>query len=88
MDDLDPCNKRVMKDVMWHSLCVSVTEHLPILNRNFVHFLIVTDPGGQRRDQSPAQKVFGRLLSEPGRFAYAGLCGVSLGQLFQGPEQK
>uniref|UniRef100_A0A673ISS5 Transmembrane and coiled-coil domain-containing protein 4-like n=1 Tax=Sinocyclocheilus rhinocerous TaxID=307959 RepID=A0A673ISS5_9TELE len=25
---------------------------------------------------------------EPVRFAYAGLCGVSLGQLFQGPEQK
>uniref|UniRef100_A0A672MPS6 Transmembrane and coiled-coil domains 4 n=1 Tax=Sinocyclocheilus grahami TaxID=75366 RepID=A0A672MPS6_SINGR len=32
--------------------------------------------------------LFGRQLSEPGRFAYAGLCGVSLGQLFQGPEQK
>uniref|UniRef100_A0A671QXG1 Transmembrane and coiled-coil domain-containing protein 4-like n=1 Tax=Sinocyclocheilus anshuiensis TaxID=1608454 RepID=A0A671QXG1_9TELE len=51
------------------------------------HF-IVTDPGGQKHDQSPAEKVFGRQLSEPGRFAYAGLCGVSLGQLFQGPEQK
>ncbi|XP_056305771.1 LOW QUALITY PROTEIN: transmembrane and coiled-coil domain-containing protein 4 [Danio aesculapii] len=32
--------------------------------------------------------VFGRQLSEPGRFAYAGLCGVSLGQLFHGSEQK
>uniref|UniRef100_A0A8C1Z3M2 Transmembrane and coiled-coil domains 4 n=1 Tax=Cyprinus carpio TaxID=7962 RepID=A0A8C1Z3M2_CYPCA len=53
----------------------------------FCHF-IVPDPGGQKRDQSPAEKVFGRQLSEPGRFAYAGLCGVSLGQLFQGPEQK
>ncbi|KAF4096366.1 transmembrane and coiled-coil domain-containing protein 4 [Onychostoma macrolepis] len=49
---------------------------------------LTPDPGGQKRDQSPAEKVFGRLLSEPGRFAYAGLCGVSLGQLFQGPEQK
>uniref|UniRef100_A0A8C2D8C0 Transmembrane and coiled-coil domains 4 n=1 Tax=Cyprinus carpio TaxID=7962 RepID=A0A8C2D8C0_CYPCA len=49
---------------------------------------LTPDPGGQKRDQSPAEKVFGRQLSEPGRFAYAGLCGVSLGQLFQGPEQK
>lgn len=49
---------------------------------------IVTDPGGQKNDQSPAERVSGRQLSEPGRFAYAGLCGVSLGQLFRGPEQK
>ncbi|XP_052450355.1 transmembrane and coiled-coil domain-containing protein 4 [Carassius gibelio] len=49
---------------------------------------LTPDPGGQKHDQSPAEKVFGRQLSEPGRFAYAGLCGVSLGQLFQGPEQK
>ncbi|XP_043086144.1 transmembrane and coiled-coil domain-containing protein 4 [Puntigrus tetrazona] len=49
---------------------------------------LTPDPGGQTRDRSPTEKVFGRRLSEPGRFAYAGLCGVSLGQLFQGPEQK
>lgn len=48
----------------------------------------VTDRGGQKHDRSSAEKVFGRQLSEPGRFAYAGLCGVSLGQLFHGPEQK
>jgi len=41
--------------------------------------LLLTDPGG------PQTPVFGRLLSEPGRFALAGLCGVSLGQLFHGP---
>lgn len=49
---------------------------------------IVTDPGGQKKKQSPVENVFGRQLSEPGRFAYAGLCGVSLGQLFHGHEQK
>ncbi|XP_067226816.1 transmembrane and coiled-coil domain-containing protein 4 isoform X1 [Chanodichthys erythropterus] len=49
---------------------------------------LTPDPGGQKKNQSPAEKVSGRQLSEPGRFAYAGLCGVSLGQLFHGPEQK
>ncbi|XP_063065008.1 transmembrane and coiled-coil domain-containing protein 4 isoform X2 [Engraulis encrasicolus] len=32
--------------------------------------------------------LVGRRLSEPGRFAYAGLCGVSLGQLFPGSHQR
>ncbi|KAG5838831.1 hypothetical protein ANANG_G00227800 [Anguilla anguilla] len=50
-----------------------------------------TDPEGEAtspdgRDLSEAVAVIGRQLSEPGRFAYAGLCGVSLGQLFSGPE--
>ncbi|XP_051515525.1 transmembrane and coiled-coil domain-containing protein 4 isoform X1 [Myxocyprinus asiaticus] len=49
---------------------------------------LTPDPGGQEPDHSSLEKVFGQLLSEPGRFAYAGLCGVSLGQLFFGPEQK
>ncbi len=74
---------------MWcDTVCVYLLLNTYPFWTGTVHFLIVTDPGGQRRDQSPAQKVFGRLLSEPGRFAYAALCGVSLGQLFQGPEQK
>uniref|UniRef100_A0A4W4G0D8 Transmembrane and coiled-coil domains 4 n=1 Tax=Electrophorus electricus TaxID=8005 RepID=A0A4W4G0D8_ELEEL len=30
----------------------------------------------------------GKQLTEPGRFAYAALCGVSLGQLFPGSEQR
>ncbi|XP_035239289.1 transmembrane and coiled-coil domain-containing protein 4 isoform X2 [Anguilla anguilla] len=45
-----------------------------------------TSPDG--RDLSEAVAVIGRQLSEPGRFAYAGLCGVSLGQLFSGPEHR
>ncbi|XP_048839358.1 transmembrane and coiled-coil domain-containing protein 4 isoform X2 [Brienomyrus brachyistius] len=32
--------------------------------------------------------VIGQQLSEPVRFAYAGLCGVSLGQLFKGAEHR
>ncbi|KAM3872206.1 transmembrane and coiled-coil domain-containing protein 4 [Diretmus argenteus] len=38
-------------------------------------------------DQIPEETI-GRQLTEPGRFAYAGLCGVSLGQLFTGPENR
>ncbi|XP_067301711.1 transmembrane and coiled-coil domain-containing protein 4 [Pseudorasbora parva] len=49
---------------------------------------LTPDPGGQKKNQPPGECVFGRQLSEPGRFAYAGLCGVSLGQLFHGQEQK
>lgn len=49
---------------------------------------LIPDPGGQKKNQPPGESVFGRQLSEPGRFAYAGLCGVSLGQLFHGHEQK
>ncbi|KTG42546.1 hypothetical protein cypCar_00002251 [Cyprinus carpio] len=44
--------------------------------------MLIKGPGGQKRDQSPAEKC---LVDS---FAYAGLCGVSLGQLFQGSEQK
>ncbi|XP_076015403.1 transmembrane and coiled-coil domain-containing protein 4 [Genypterus blacodes] len=49
------------------------------------------DPGGAGTtqdttcDQNP-EAIIGRQLTEPGRFAYAALCGVSLGQLFAGPE--
>ncbi|XP_054651012.1 transmembrane and coiled-coil domain-containing protein 4 isoform X2 [Dunckerocampus dactyliophorus] len=49
------------------------------------------DPGGAETthhgpcDQSP-EEIISRQMSEPGRFAYAGLCGVSLGQLFTGNE--
>ncbi|KAJ8395134.1 hypothetical protein AAFF_G00035900 [Aldrovandia affinis] len=52
-----------------------------------------TDPDGEEptpdgQDLSGSEAVIGRRLGEPGRFAYAGLCGVSLGQLFPGPEQR
>ncbi|KAL1250441.1 hypothetical protein QQF64_021446 [Cirrhinus molitorella] len=57
-------------------------------NNNNEEPKLTPDPGGQKHDQTAGEKVFGQQLSEPGRFAYAGLCGVSLGQLFQGPEQK
>ncbi|XP_040921184.1 transmembrane and coiled-coil domain-containing protein 4 [Toxotes jaculatrix] len=49
------------------------------------------DPGGAGTtqvtpcDQSP-KKIISRQLTEQGRFACAALCGVSLGQLFSGPE--
>ncbi|CAL8260952.1 unnamed protein product [Gadus morhua 'NCC'] len=47
------------------------------------------DPGGSRGPAGPGDPspplMFGRSLSEPGRFALAGLCGVSLGRLFHGP---
>ncbi|GAA6223515.1 transmembrane and coiled-coil domain-containing protein 4 [Lates japonicus] len=49
------------------------------------------DPGGAETtqdapcDQSP-EKIISRQMTEQGRFAYAALCGVSLGQLFSGPE--
>ncbi|XP_077371176.1 transmembrane and coiled-coil domain-containing protein 4 isoform X2 [Festucalex cinctus] len=49
------------------------------------------DPGGAEAtqdascDQSP-EEIISRQMSEQGRFAYAALCGVSLGQLFAGNE--
>ncbi|KAG9269693.1 transmembrane and coiled-coil domain-containing protein 4 [Astyanax mexicanus] len=51
-----------------------------------------SDPGGKEprpngQEPSASEAEMGRQLSEPGRFAYAGLCGVSLAQLFPGPEQ-
>ncbi|KAM4609722.1 transmembrane and coiled-coil domain-containing protein 4 [Polymixia lowei] len=51
------------------------------------------DPGGAGTTQADPcepspQNMIGRQLTEPGRFAYAGLCGVSLGQLFTGPENR
>ncbi|KAJ8265046.1 hypothetical protein COCON_G00141450 [Conger conger] len=45
-------------------------------------------PTPDGRDITVSEVVIGRQLSEPGRFAYAGLCGVSLGQLFSGPEHR
>lgn len=55
-------------------------------------FITIT-PGGAEAthdvpcDQSP-EEIIGRHLSEQGRFAYAALCAVSLGQLFTGPERR
>lgn len=46
------------------------------------------DPGGAGATQdepSPAERV-SRQLTEPGRFAYAAVCAVSMGQLFGGAE--
>lgn len=54
---------------------------------------ITKDPGGAGTtqdapcDQSP-EKIISRQMTEQGRFAYAALCGVSLGQLFTGPENR
>ncbi|XP_062871981.1 transmembrane and coiled-coil domain-containing protein 4 [Trichomycterus rosablanca] len=54
---------------------------------------LLKDPGGKEPklngvDQSAGETPTGRHLSEPGRFAYAALCGVSLGHLFPGPDQR
>ncbi|KAL6120162.1 tmco4 [Pungitius sinensis] len=53
-----------------------------------------TDPGGAGttardapRDPGP-EATISRLLSEQGRFGFAALCAVSLGQLFTGPESR
>ncbi|KAF7661333.1 hypothetical protein LDENG_00263810 [Lucifuga dentata] len=59
--------------------------------RNSTGISFTPDPGGAGTphhapcDQSP-EEIISRQLTEPGRFAYAALCGVSLGQLFTGPE--
>ncbi|XP_032376737.1 transmembrane and coiled-coil domain-containing protein 4 [Etheostoma spectabile] len=49
------------------------------------------DPGGAGTTQDTPgdpipEEIISRQLTEQGRFAYAALCGVSLGQLFTGPE--
>ncbi|TSR39563.1 Transmembrane and coiled-coil domain-containing protein 4 [Bagarius yarrelli] len=51
---------------------------------------LVLDPGGKKsgKPQSTAEATIGKQLSEPGRFAYAALCGVSLGHLFPESEQR
>ncbi|XP_062316089.1 transmembrane and coiled-coil domain-containing protein 4 isoform X2 [Osmerus eperlanus] len=46
------------------------------------------EPALDRPESLGPEAVIGRQLSEPGRFAYAGLCGVSLGQLFPGAENR
>ncbi|KAK1801811.1 hypothetical protein P4O66_022466, partial [Electrophorus voltai] len=40
------------------------------------------------QEQAVPDVPIGKQLTEPGRFAYAALCGVSLGQLFPGSEQR
>ncbi|XP_042347929.1 LOW QUALITY PROTEIN: transmembrane and coiled-coil domain-containing protein 4 [Plectropomus leopardus] len=49
------------------------------------------DPGGAETTQDcprdpSSEEIISRQMSEQGRFAYAALCGVSLGQLFTGSE--
>ncbi|XP_044067143.1 transmembrane and coiled-coil domain-containing protein 4 [Siniperca chuatsi] len=61
--------------------------------KNITETNFAPDPGGTGttqdapRDPSP-EKIISRQLTEQGRFAYAALCGVSLGQLFAGPENR
>lgn len=60
---------------------------------HYVLFIPLSDPGGADTtqdalcDPSP-QEIISRQLSEQSRFAYAALCGISLGQLFTGPENR
>lgn len=53
----------------------------------------MSDPGGaETTHDAPcdhgAEEIMSRQLTEQSRFAYAALCGVSLGQLFNGPENR
>uniref|UniRef100_A0A3P9IDL4 Transmembrane and coiled-coil domains 4 n=1 Tax=Oryzias latipes TaxID=8090 RepID=A0A3P9IDL4_ORYLA len=45
------------------------------------------DPGGPQQD-APKERIISRQLPEASRFAFAALCGVSLGQLFAGCENR
>ncbi|KAM8864589.1 transmembrane and coiled-coil domain-containing protein 4 isoform 2-T2 [Spinachia spinachia] len=61
-------------------------------NKRSAHANFAADPGEARtttrdapRDPGP-EATISRLLSEQGRFGFAALCAVSLGQLFTGPE--
>lgn len=75
---------------VWIPPCV---RPLPLgLIITFCPFITV-DPGGAETtqdapcEQSP-EEIISRQLAEQSRFAYAALCGVSLGQLFTGPENR
>lgn len=50
---------------------------------------ITSEPGGAGTTQEAQRDhIISRQLTEQSRFAYAALCGVSLGQLFPGPENR
>lgn len=72
-------------------MCVNQTAALKLMIKLCPFSTL--DPGGAGttqdapRDQSP-EEIISRQLTEQGRFAYAALCGVSLGQLFTGPENR
>lgn len=72
-------------------MCLKQTATLKLIMK-FCPFTTL-DPGGVEttqdapRDQSP-EEIISRQLTEQSRFAYAALCGVSLGQLFTGPENR
>lgn len=56
-------------------------------------FVPFPDPGGADVTQDALcdpcpEEIISRRLSEQSRFAYAALCGISLGQLFAGPENR
>ncbi len=49
---------------------------------------IASDPGGAGAQAAQREHIISRQLTEQSRFACAALCGVSLGQLFAGPEHR
>lgn len=49
---------------------------------------LTPDPGGPQQQDAPKEKIISRQLPEASRFAFAALCGVSLGQLFAGCENR
>lgn len=73
------------------SVCLNQTDKLNI--KLLKKKIQLSDPGGADARQDalcdPSQEeIISRQLSEQSRFAYAALCGISLGQLFPGPENR
>lgn len=76
-------------------LCSSSVFRVLDTNDAFMvnHYVLSTctssDPGGKEMGEGAScGQIISRQLTEQGRFAYAALCGVSLGQLFNGPENR
>ncbi|KAF7199503.1 transmembrane and coiled-coil domain-containing protein 4 isoform X1 [Nothobranchius furzeri] len=56
--------------------------------RNGTETDFLPDPGGAGAESDAPEKMISRRLAEQSRFAFAAICGVSLGQLSGGSENK
>ncbi|KAK7884819.1 hypothetical protein WMY93_027942 [Mugilogobius chulae] len=66
---------------------VQTSDLSSVMENKLVDSSYTADPGGAGATQEdPPGDMISRQLSEPGRFAYAALCAVSLGELFGEPE--
>lgn len=60
-----------------------------MVNNYVLYTCTSSDPGGKAAaEDAPCDQIMSQQLTEQGRFAFAALCGVSLGQLFTGPENR